>query len=611
MSGARSRAPWVAAIMFVLILGATLAARRINALQTFGDIKSDEATYISMTLSLVHDGDLYFEKADLDRFLALYPRGPEGIFLKRMPGVPSTTALAYGKSLLYAVAAAPFAALGGVGGLFVFNVCLLLLCVACAVRFCQARMGPVSGAIMGAAFVGASVVPVYIAFLMPEMLNVTLVFAAYFFWLYKEVAPPTAWPGWRRAGTDLLAAALIGLATYSKLTPALLLGPLVLAALFRRRWNRAASMVGVWAVVVLVTFGGHTWLTGEWNYQGAATADGRKTFNGAFPFDSKGTTYDDYRKDDPGAVTNDTGSENTTTADVFLRLLPRNIPYFFIGRTSGLIPFFFPGFLITLAWLFRWRKATGWQVAVFLGLVTIGLAWLIIAPYSWNGGGGPPGNRYFLGTYPIMLFLLPSGFGAFAAMTATIAGVAFTGRMDVTPIESASRPWLAVERAPLRWLPIELTLTEQFPWTLVYERHRIPFHHDPEIYFDYPSRGGYFVEGDGFWVAGDAPTDLLVRTEEPIRQVTLKLSGNPMPNEVTVSLTGQSQTVSVIPGKTETITFTPRPGVWAHKSYAVVLHFETTAGFVPAKVDPKSTDTRNLGVFVRPTFVVADPPPGR
>ena len=38
------------------------------------------------------------------------------------------------------------------------------------------------------------------------------------------------------------------------------------------------------------------------------------------------------------------------------------------------------------------------------------LALLVFAPYSWSGGGGPPGNRYFMSLYPALLFLTPMGF---------------------------------------------------------------------------------------------------------------------------------------------------------------------------------------------------------
>ena len=41
-------------------------------------------------------------------------------------------------------------------------------------------------------------------------------------------------------------------------------------------------------------------------------------------------------------------------------------------------------------------------------LMVVGEIWafLVLTPWTWNGDGGPPGNRYFLSTYPLMVFLL-------------------------------------------------------------------------------------------------------------------------------------------------------------------------------------------------------------
>ena len=45
---------------------------------------------------------------------------------------------------------------------------------------------------------------------------------------------------------------------------------------------------------------------------------------------------------------------------------------------------------------------------VAVGAVIATAAWFVIeVPFSWSGGGGPVGNRYFLGTYGVFLFLVP------------------------------------------------------------------------------------------------------------------------------------------------------------------------------------------------------------
>lgn len=618
--------PAVLAVLAAVVLLATFAARWINPLTAVGDIKSDEATYVSMALSLAHDGDLSFEKADLDRFLAIYPRGPEGIFLKRAytvrpvlqahwpflslasTPVPTSTRLAYGKAFIYPVVAAPFVLIGGVSGLLVLNIALLALCLTCAVRFCQAQCGRVVGALMGTAFIGASIVPVYGVFLMPEILNAALVFGAYFLWLYKEVAPSTAWRGWRRPATDLAASVLLGLATYSKPTHVLLVGPLVLVALLARRWRHATAIALVAGATAGALFTAHLFVTGEASYQGAATDDGRKEFVDAYPFDAKGTTYDSYPL---AEVTNDTGSVNTTTSDVFVRLLPRNIWYFFAGRDAGLILFFFPGVAILALWLVRWRRAHVWQLATALAWAASVLTFLLITPYSWNGGGGEPGNRYFLSAYPTMLFLVPSATGLLVSLATTVIGVAFTGAMVLSPVTEARQPWLGVEAAPFRWFPIELTLVTHLPVDLLQGvRAHVPFMHDPVVLFAYVDQNTYFAEGDGLWIAGHATTDIIIRTEQPMLKLTLRIADKYVPNEVTVTLDGRTERASIEPGGSATLTFTPRPGVWAHASYGLVLRLTTTHGFIPAQVEPPSTDTRNLGVFIQPTFVVAEPRPG-
>src|SRR3972149_5940642 len=46
-------------------------------------VKGDEATYVAMALSAAYDGDLAYERRDLERFYQIYRGGPEGIFLKR------------------------------------------------------------------------------------------------------------------------------------------------------------------------------------------------------------------------------------------------------------------------------------------------------------------------------------------------------------------------------------------------------------------------------------------------------------------------------------------------------------------------------------------------
>ncbi len=71
----------MAGLVVFVILGSV--ARTVDVPRTGYGIKSDEATYVAMALSLAHDRNLSYERQDLERFAGLYHQGPDGIFLKR------------------------------------------------------------------------------------------------------------------------------------------------------------------------------------------------------------------------------------------------------------------------------------------------------------------------------------------------------------------------------------------------------------------------------------------------------------------------------------------------------------------------------------------------
>src|SRR5207237_10770003 len=70
----------VAAVLLTVALAAAISVDVVKA--GYG-VKGDEATYVSMALSLAYDHDLVYQQRDVERFWGLYRAGPEGIFLKR------------------------------------------------------------------------------------------------------------------------------------------------------------------------------------------------------------------------------------------------------------------------------------------------------------------------------------------------------------------------------------------------------------------------------------------------------------------------------------------------------------------------------------------------
>ena len=92
-------------------------------------------------------------------------------------------------------------------------------------------------------------------------------------------------------------------------------------------------------------------------------------------------------------------------------------------------------------------------------------------PFTWSGGGGPVGNRYFLGTYGVFLFLVPP-------LQTAVAGLLTTG--DQRAVRGADRSRIRSSRSRnpaehsktglFRWLPTELTMVNDLPINVTPDR---------------------------------------------------------------------------------------------------------------------------------------------
>jgi len=276
----------IAAALFLCIYGGL--ALTVDFPRVSQGFKSDEATYYMMAYSLIEDGDLAYTKADLVRVWREFPGGPQGLFLqkgKTLGGAPdpNPNRFYYGKSFIYPLVAAPFVKGFGTNGFLVLHALLLSMVILCGYLFLHARSGPLVSVVLACGFVMASVVPVYFVWLMPEVFNFSLVFLGYFCWLYKEVARPEQAPPrlrWLFSGrSDVVAATLLGIATFSKATNVLLFAPIVLWqlwALLRRPSPRAARVLvsGILAFALLAggLFSINKLVSGEWSYQGGDRA---------------------------------------------------------------------------------------------------------------------------------------------------------------------------------------------------------------------------------------------------------------------------------------------------------------------------------------------------
>ena len=472
-------------------------------------------------------------------------------------------------------------------------------------------------------FLLASVVPVHVVWLTPELFNFSLVLYALFLWCYKEVAADRLSAAGSTfllgARSDALAAALIGVLTFSKPTHALLFCPMIALAAGRRQWRRVAAMTIACTVVAGGLFLANAAISGEFNYQGGD----RKTFYGSigFPFANDRETFESI-----GPVR---GREGLMVGDVLvnshtLTIFRHNVVYFVLGRLSGLVPYFFPGVLSALLFLMSSGRQR-WQWLVAATIAGSALLMILVWPFTYSGGGGPVGNRYFVSFYALFLFLTPPLAGLASAAVALAVGALFTARIVLNPFYSSFNPGEHLKSGPFRWLPIELTLLNDLPVAFNADRVKRPLGGSPPVLAYFPDDNAYLPEKDWFWVKGKSRAEVILRAPvvdagagrfvtKAIARLGVDIENGGRPDRVVVSTGRESRTLDLKPAEVVHLDLAVPDGVPYHRdpqptSYVYVVSIGTTSGFVPFLANPgRASDSRFLGARVHlvPAYVDAE-----
>jgi hypothetical protein len=274
------------------------------------------------------------------------------------------------------------------------------------------------------------------------------------------------------------------------------------------------------------------------------------------------------------------------------------------------VPYFFPAVFALAAFRAAPRRRPLWQYFVFAAALGQILTFIISVPYTWNGGGGSVGNRYFMGAYGAFLFLIPPISRPLLAMVPWAVGALFTAPLILNPFATSSQPGNHSKSGPFRWLPPELTLVYDWPINNQTDRVRIwygdnpPEHRDPGFQIYFFDENAYRDAEKTFWVRGESEAEFLVKTDRPMKQLVLRLSAGPEPVTSLVRLGRRSQRVSLQPDQPQTVTFDLGEGYPYQGQWPVwVVSISADRGFVPIFHDPKSTDTRFLGVRVKPVLI--------
>jgi hypothetical protein len=406
---------------------------------------------------------------------------------------------------------------------------------------------------------------------------------------------------------------LLGIVTFSKPTNIFVIGPVLALPLLRRRWREVIVTGAIFGMTVVTLFALNVIITGDLNYQGGD----RNTFYGGagtgFPFQTPQSVF----VSNSARATNAVPWEVLINRDALFSVFPRNLIYFTFGRHTGVVPYFFPGALSLLLFLFTRGRRTMFQWLAALAFVTAAVALLLYMPFTYSGGGGPIGNRYFLGFYPLLLFVTPPLVSLRPALAAMAVGGLFTAQLVLNPFYVSFHPAEHMKHGAYRWLPVELSLLNDLPMNVTPTKVRQPLAGTPPIVAYFLDDNAYTREGEWFWVRGESTADIALRAPVRLKEdgsyeslrlkhIVVEARAGDVANDVVLkSATNRSQ-ARLEPQSTATLTvrvgaglpYKPVPGLPTNYVYLISIRSKT--GFFPL-FSSGSRDNRFLGAMIRIT----------
>jgi hypothetical protein len=348
-----------------------------------------------------------------------------------------------------------------------------------------------------------------------------------------------------------------------------------------------AVLVGAFFIVNLIS-------TGDLNFQGGD----RRTYYEKFPFMDPTLSFDAGMD----RTTNQVLTDIVFDRQVFWHRLGWNILYFFVGRHSGMLPYFFPGLFALALFLWPRTRRLSWQWLVFAAVAGESLLQLVWLPYTYYGGPGVLGSRYYINVYGLQLFLLPALSSVPLGLVPWIVGCLFTAKITLNPFFYSFYPFEHAKAGPLRWLPVELTLVNDLPINTNVARVRQLFGQTPRFQIYFLDDNAYPRDGDSFWTRGRSRADMLFKTPEPASRVKLTVSNGPWPTTVTVTVDGARVTTAMGAGETTFIQLPIGAGFPYQGTRVWYITVAADTGHIPL-FDVGGEDVRYLGVKVTPELL--------
>ena len=430
----------------------------------------DEGTYVAMTASLAHDGDLAFDDSDA-QFLLDHPDDPSPTVILQQ----THRGITYSKPVLYALISAPLFKIMGEAGLVATNALVLAMALVLAWIHLR-RLADVDQTIWTlCTFAGASVVLVYIGWKMSDLVLLSLTLSGLVLSLggrRREVEAQTLIMPFGSQSAAILGGLVLGASASMRFTTAALAAAAAVALVLDRRWRRGL-VVGASAVTGFLAVSAITIAL-------LGTANPYKTVRSSFNQRTGYPAGDTVEQSKERFETRPATQSATWRPPVDVRRSAYSTMYFFVGRHSGLLIYFPAALIFLLPILQRPDRVSMSLIAGVVGIVGFYLVWM---PENYFGGSTFVGNRYFLGAFPALLVAstrLPSKRSLTAAWAVALIGWGSAVYSAYAVRESDTSSQIHAHAGVFRHLPFESTAqridgqAERF-WAGDYVRFLDPF----------------------------------------------------------------------------------------------------------------------------------------
>lgn len=419
----------------------------------YGDVSS----YYLMVNSLIKDGDFILDNKDVARWQDVNIRHgayvlPAGAYVL----IDKDGVIRYGKPILYPLIAAPFFLFFGRVGFGILNGLFLGGSIALCYLFLKRHFNSSNSLIIGVMFFLCSFMPVYVAWIHPEMMLFFACSLCMWLWLYKN--------------KTTLTGLIIGICSSVKIVFLLLLLPLIVVLISKKKFKQSGKAIGASLLGIgLMLFLTYLFFGQIFAYIGT----------GSYGYLSPNLTpYLTVEQVRNGLVAGGLPFEEIGFNS--LGLFSRNIFNFFMGRFTGIIWYALSAVICVGTYLLyrrnikREEKILGDSILA----VTLLLAVILIAsrPLNYFGGRGFICNRYFF-ILPALLYLptIKMVKNPKKIILMFLPGFLISSQIIINEFYFNSwsmRNWANRQVSPhgahactfpLRYAPLEITAIESFP----------------------------------------------------------------------------------------------------------------------------------------------------